>query len=362
MKTNVSERRMRAARQEVYTDTDRFARELSGIFDHEWVMIARAGAVREAGDFLAARVGRRPVFIIRQKDGSIKAFANFCLHRYTKLVTGCGSAKRIVCPYHSWTYDLSGSLIGVTERDGFADLDTTGLGLEELACEIWLGFVFVSRRHDLDPVASRLQPLADHISHYGLSDYDDRYTFNEEIWDGNWKLVFENFVECYHVTHAHKGSIGPSNPTELAELGPRDNPHFSVHYNPYGSEFLPEIHNQALDAQEQKRLHVIGVYPNMLLAIDPNFVWWMMLEPEAIDRTNARWGLSFSPHAMQGMSDPDAYAESIRKLIKIATEEDKGIVARVQEGSTFGTEEPGFLHASLETYVREFRLYLDRML
>ena len=354
--------RLRAAPQSVYTDAALLEREQEAVFDREWVFIARAGAVPDAGDYLTAKVGRRPVFIVRQKDGTIRAFANFCLHRYARLLGGCGNASRIVCPYHSWTYDISGSLIGVTERKGFQDIDKRDLALEELACEVWLGFVFVSRRHDLEPVAARLKLLGDHLVRYSLTDLEDRYTFNEELWAGNWKLVFENFVECYHVTHAHKGSIGPTNPTALAELGPRGHRHFSIHYNPYGPDDLPEIHNDALTADERRYLHVIGIYPNALVAIDPNFVWWMMLEPQAVDRTNARWGLSFSPLAMRGMQDPDGYAETIRETIAVATEEDKEIVARVQDGAGYGASEPGYLHSALEIYVNEWRRYLDRML
>ncbi|MDH3743414.1 MAG: Rieske 2Fe-2S domain-containing protein, partial [Hyphomicrobiales bacterium] len=286
----------------------------------------------------------------------------YCLHRYARLLDGCGNAQRIVCPYHAWTYDASGALIGITDPDGFVDVDKADLSLEKLACEVWLGFVFVSVNHELAPVEQRLKPLADHLSRYGLSEFEDRYSFNEEIWDGNWKLVFENFVECYHVTYAHKQSIGPTNPTHLAELGPRGEPHFSIHHNPYRVEDYPEIHNETLDEDERRRLHVIGIYPNLLVAIDPNFVWWMMLEPLAVDRTNARWGLSFSPQAMQKMTDPDAYAEAIRNVIRIATDEDKEIVARVQDGAGFGTEQSGYLHSSLEIYVDEFRRYVERMM
>ena len=179
---------------------------------------------------------------------------------------------------------------------------------------------------------------------------------------GNWKLVHENLVACYPDTYAHKGSSGQTNPTKLAELGPAGFRQFSVHYNPYRIEDSPEVYNEALNEEERRRLHVIGIYPNLLLAIDPNFVWWMQLEPQAVDRTNGRWGLSYSPLAMQGMKEPDAYAEKILEVIGIATKEDKQVVTRVQEGVAFGAPEPGYLHGSLEIYVDEFRQYLDRML
>ncbi len=354
--------RLRAAGQDVYTAPDLLSEEQEKVFDRDWVLIARAGSVPGAGDYLAAKVGQRPVFIVRQKDGSIRAFANFCLHRYARLLGGCGSTARIVCPYHSWTYDISGDLIGISERDGFHNLEKEGLKLHELACEVWLGFVFVSLKHDLEPVAKRLGALADHLVRYDIDTHEDRYVFNDEVWAGNWKLVYENFVECYHVTHAHKRSIGPTNPTKLAETGERNHQHFSAHYNPYGPDDLPEVHIPTLTSDERRYLHVIGIYPNALVAVDPNFVWWMMLEPEATDRTNSRWGLSFSKQAMQGMKDPDGYAETVRETIAIATEEDKEIVARVQDGACFGASEPGYLHSALEAYVKEFRLYLDRMM
>ena len=354
--------RLRAARQTVYTNPALLAEEQARIFDQEWVFIARAGALEQPGDYVTARLGRKPVIVIRQDDGSIRAFANYCLHRYTRLLDGCGNAQRIVCPYHAWTYDVSGALIGITESAGFCDVDKKDMHLEELACEEWHGFVFVAIRKDLSPVAKRLEGLLPYVERYGLGSFDDRYATLDELWDGNWKLVFENFVECYHVTYAHKQSIGPTNPTNLAELGPRDERHFSIHHNPYRVEDYPEIHNEKLNSDERRRLHVIGIYPNLLIAIDPNFIWWMMLEPLAVDRTNARWGLSFSPEAMAGMADPDGYAQTIHNVIRTATDEDKVIVARVQEGTEFGAASVGYLHNELEIYVDEFRRYVERMM
>ncbi len=371
---------LRGALQREYTDPTVFERELTRVFDRDWVLVGRQGTIPKPGDYMTGKLGKRPVVCIRQKDGSIRAFANVCLHRYARLLDGRGNKSRIVCPYHAWTYEISGQLIGITDPKGFGSACKEEMGLRELACEVWLGFVFVSLNRDLPSMSSKLAPLTAHLAHYGLDSYEDRYTFDEEVWAGNWKLVYENFVECYHVTYAHKGSIGPTNPTALAEcstaiwmrthldcraaaeVGSRGQSQFSIHYNPYRPEDYPEIHNLTLDIDERRRLLVIGVYPNALIALDANFVWWMMLEPQAIDRTNGRWGLSFSPLAMTKMKDPVGYAESIRKTIQTATDEDKRVVSAVQAGVSFGSPEPGFLHGTLEIYVDEFRQYLDRML
>ena len=353
---------LRGALQAEYTSQAVFDRELTQVFDQDWVLVGRQGTIPNPGDYMTASMGRRPIVCLRQKDGSIRAFANFCLHRYAQLLNGRGTVGRIVCPYHAWTYETTGRLIGITDPNGFGTACKDNMGLRELGCEVWLGFVFVSLRRDLPSIARKLAPLATHLAHYELDTYEDRYVIDDEIWAGNWKFVYENFVECYHVTHAHKGSIGPTNPTRLAETGPRGEAQFSVHYNPYRPEDYPEIHNEALDGDERRRLLVIGIYPNGLVAIDANFVWWMMLEPQALDRTNGRWGLSFSPKAMRNMKDPAGYAEKIREVIRIATDEDKRVVAAVQKGAAFGAAEPGYLHGTLEIYVDEFRKYLDIML
>ncbi len=96
--------------------------------------------------------------------------------------------------------------------------------------------------------------------------------------------------------------------------------------------------------------------------MDANFCWYLMLEPDAVNVTNSRWGLSYTPHAIKGMKEPEKYTAEIKQLFDTAFEEDKEMVARVQDGANFAAAEPGHLHSSLEVYVDEFRQYIDRML
>lgn len=353
--------RFRASKQRDYTDPETLAAEQSGIFDNDWVMIGRSGVAAEAGSYMTARVGNKPIAVIRQRDGSLKAFANFCLHRYARLLDGAGKSNRIVCPYHSWTYDLNGQLIGVPDREGFCNVATRDLYLEELACEEFLGFIYVALRKDLPPLSERLSELATLVAPYGLENWLDLHVVQEEIWDGNWKFVIENFIESYHTTYAHKRSIGPTNPTQLAEKGPVGHPYFNIHSNSYRLEDLPEVHNPRLAAEDRNKFHVIGLYPNGLAAIDANFMWWMSLEPIAPGRSNARWGLSFAPEAKENMADFDGYVTEIKRIIEIATEEDKEMVGRAQDGASFDSAEPGYLHDWLEEYVHEFQGYVQRM-
>jgi len=111
--------KMLAPRQETFTDRDLFKQELKKVFDADWVMMGRAGSIPEPGDFFTASLGERPIILMRQQDSSIKAMGNFCLHRYTQLLKGSGSAKKIFCPYHYWSYALDGQLKVVPNREGF---------------------------------------------------------------------------------------------------------------------------------------------------------------------------------------------------------------------------------------------------
>ena len=355
---NVSSR-MSAPKQQTYTDPHIFHNEIASIFNHDWVMVGRAGAIPNPGDYMTAFLGQRPVIVMRQQDGSIRTMANYCLHRYVKLLEGSGSTKSIVCPYHCWTYKLDGELIGVPEREGFCTEDIEGVTLETLATDEYLGYVFVSLRKDLPPVADRLQNLSLILKNFELDRYEDQHVVHEEIWNANWKLIYHNFIESYHVTYTHTMSIGPANPTKLVEYGPVGNPNFTIHSNSYVRE--PDIYNPQLNKDEVRRFYVTGVFPNGLIAVDPNFVWWMALEPKSVDQTNARWGLSFSHHAMKTMPDPEKFVKEIINVIEIATTEDKEMVERMQTGANFGSDKAGLLHAPLEVHIKEFDDYVMRL-
>ena len=352
------ERHIEAAPQSAYTDPDVLQSELAQVFGQDWVMVGRAGLIPEHGDYFTAMVGMKPVIIMRREDGSVAAMGNFCLHRYARLLEGAGNAKRITCPYHHWTYQSSGALMGIPDRAGFDREKLAGRRLVPLHCEEVLGFVFVSLLPQPQSVAERLSGLNELIERFDLGAYEDRHVVHEEVWEGNWKLVIENFIESYHTTYTHPRSIGPSNPTHLAEFGPWGDPNFAIHSNSYRPEDIPPIHNPDLTEDEQKRFYVISLFPNGLAAVDANFVWWMALEPLGVGRCNARWGLSYAPGTM-AQAEAKTFCDEVRRIIEIATEEDKEMVARVQSGAAFATPDPGVLHAPLELNIKEFNNYLS---
>ncbi|CAA0088293.1 Carnitine monooxygenase oxygenase subunit [Halioglobus japonicus] len=354
--------KMLAPSQETFTSSALFERELSTIFDSDWVMMGRAGSIPEPGDYFTAQLGKRPIILMRQKDSSIKAMGNYCLHRYTQLLTGCGSTKNIVCPYHYWSYALDGQLEGVPNKQGFCPGDLEEAELVSLACEVFMGYIFVSLKQDRVPVSTRLAGLAEVLSNFGLERYEDHFVEHQDTWNANWKLICHNFIESYHVTYTHKKSIGPTNPTKAAEYGPVGEPYHTVHSNSYAADHFPEVFNTRLDDSEKTRFYVMGVFPNGLIAIEPNFVWWMALEPVAANKTNSRWGVSFLPETLKRLDEPEQFIQDTVELLVTATSEDKEMVERMQRGSMFGAEKAGPLHAPLEIHIKDFDDYIRRQM
>jgi nitrite reductase/ring-hydroxylating ferredoxin subunit len=159
-------------------------------------------------------------------DGSVKAFDNVCLHRQSQVVTGCGTAKRFTCPYHAWTYDNAGRLVGVPGREGVPEVTVKSDGLTELPAAEFAGFLWVA----LDPldtgatldVAAHLGPLADELDSWGFGRWSP---LGEKVLDSpiNWKLAVDTFAENYHFATVHRqtfATIARSNCTVFDSYGP----------------------------------------------------------------------------------------------------------------------------------------------
>ena len=193
------------------------------------------------GAYCTKTVMGRSILLTRTSDGSVKAFDNVCLHRQSRVVTGCGTAKRFTCPYHAWTYDNTGRLIRVPGREGFPDAAIASAakpgaagrrqtdagphsdGLAELPATEFAGFLWVS----LNPgatldVAAHLGPLADELDSWGIGRWSP---LGEKVLDSpiNWKLAIDTFAENYHFATVHQqtfATIARSNCTVFDSYGP----------------------------------------------------------------------------------------------------------------------------------------------
>ena len=195
-----------------YTDSTFGALELDEVFGRSWLFVAHADELPEPGDYVVLRQLREPIVLVRGDDGRIRALYNSCQHRGGPIVQEASghAGRRLVCSYHSWTYDLDGTLVGLPSQQDFGDVDRDCLGLKRVRCEQWGSFVFVN----LDPDAG---PLLDALGVVGRDLHDqlgggegvgpvhllDRRTIEVE---GNWKLTVDANIETYHVNTVHRAS------------------------------------------------------------------------------------------------------------------------------------------------------------
>ncbi|MDH3667210.1 MAG: aromatic ring-hydroxylating dioxygenase subunit alpha [Paracoccaceae bacterium] len=190
-----------------YTDPDLWRAEFPAIFFRHWHYVCHDSALAEPGDYVTTAIHDQELFLTRGHDGGIRAFYNVCAHRGHVLVEGRGSKNRLVCPYHAWTYDLTGRLIGAPgsgKTEGFVRSD---ICLSDVRVDQMLGFVFVNLDPDAPPLAEYVGDLPEvmRAAVPGLEDMRPQQGtdyFGQDI-ACNWKVLVDNFLECYHCEPAH---------------------------------------------------------------------------------------------------------------------------------------------------------------
>jgi phenylpropionate dioxygenase-like ring-hydroxylating dioxygenase large terminal subunit len=187
-----------------YVDPEVLRREHERIFRSAWQYAGHTGEVPAPGTFFASRAGRTPVVVTRARDGELRAFLNVCRHRGHQVVEGAGERETLQCPYHAWTYGLDGSLRSAPRADELAGFDRGELGLCRVAVDTWGPFVFVNIASEPEPLADALGSMPAQVAELGL-DVDALVFYKrwETEVEANWKVVCENFLECYHCSVAH---------------------------------------------------------------------------------------------------------------------------------------------------------------
>ncbi|MGQ0509841.1 MAG: aromatic ring-hydroxylating oxygenase subunit alpha [Betaproteobacteria bacterium] len=185
-----------------YRDPAHYERELESIWYRGWIAAGREEEIPESGDWRVVRIGTQSIVLTRGGDGAVRGFHNTCRHRGSVLCTaeqGRFARERIVCPYHSWTYDLEGALVATPRRMKTPDFDKADFPLHPVATECWGGFVFVRlegrRKFDLGT-------LPDRFRNHGFQNLRIGKRIVADV-KANWKLLAENFSECFHCPPVH---------------------------------------------------------------------------------------------------------------------------------------------------------------
>lgn len=193
-----------------YTDPEILGREMAVLFGRSWQIAGRESDLSEPGAYLTFDVGSEPVLVARGHDMVLHAMFNVCAHRGMRLATGAGTTRRLVCPYHRWTYDLDGSLVSAPYSTHLSGgFDKASVRLPPARVDTWGGFVFVNLDPEAEDLRSYLGGMVDRWDEYhpdwgGLREAT-RLTYTEPF---NWKIFMENSTDYYHIPFIHEGSLG----------------------------------------------------------------------------------------------------------------------------------------------------------
>ncbi|MGW7595699.1 aromatic ring-hydroxylating oxygenase subunit alpha, partial [Streptomyces rubiginosohelvolus] len=192
-------------RSEAYTDPKWHAVDLEAILGRTWQWVCHVEKLTRPGSYVATTVAEMPVIVVRDRSEQLRVFYNVCKHRAHELLSGEGTTRTIVCPYHAWTYDLSGALVRARQTDRMETFDRSGICLHRIQVEEFCGFVYVNLDPAARPLAEQAPDLATEITQRapdiaGLT-HAKRLHYDVRT---NWKNVIDNFLECYHCHIAHK--------------------------------------------------------------------------------------------------------------------------------------------------------------
>ena len=190
---------------EAYTDAKWADVEKDAIFAKTWQWVCHREKLSTHGSYVTTEVAGQPIVVVRNKEGDLRAFYNVCKHRAHVIMQGEGVARRLACPYHAWTYDLEGQLVGAPHTEHLVDFNKSDICLTSIQVEIFCGFVFVNLDPDAPSLKEQSGALGEEIMHWapdveGLT-FAHRLTYDIQ---SNWKNVVDNFLECYHCPTAHK--------------------------------------------------------------------------------------------------------------------------------------------------------------
>ena len=251
-----------------YRDADVLERERSEILERTPLAIAPSAQVSAANDFVVREILGRSTLVVRGDDGTARVFLNYCRHRGARPADGEGNARRFTCPYHAWSYDSQGRLVGIPGRDGFAGIDPAEHGLVELPSEERHGFVWAvltaGAPIDLD---DHLGELGDELAtwNYGDWQYLTETEFSSPV---NWKNALEAFAESYHFPFVHGESVIGQNTVANTSVHDTYGRHHRIGFPFNWITLLND--DPSGDWSPRSNMGVIyWIYPNLVLANSP---------------------------------------------------------------------------------------------
>ena len=357
----------RTLEQKYFVSPEIFAEEQRKIFLKQWVLVGHQSQLKKSGDFFLATIAGESLIVVRDQKSEVRGFYNVCRHRGTRLKEdACGHASVIQCPYHAWTYGLDGRLTGAPHMDEVPGFDKADYSLHPVNLGLFEGFIFVNLGNSALTAASRASlpsgerkkergyvslerwfaPLNGKFSRWNMSilrpakrvEYDVR---------ANWKLMFENYSECYHCPGVH--------PT-LSKISPYDSAENDLTEGPFLGGFMKINQGKSLtmsgnacalgitdkeEAGEEERgtrVFYYSIFPNMLLSMHPEYVMVHQLWPQSPERTLIVCDWFFHPDAF---NRKDFRPEDAIEFWDMTNKQDWHVCELSQQGIASGAYQPG---------------------
>jgi len=347
----------RAMPPAVYTSEEFLKRELEDVFAKDWICVGRSSSLANAGDYVTYELAGQPIFVIRDKDGTLRAMSNVCLHRMSTLLEGSGNKKTVVCPYHAWSYNLDGTLRGAPAMELNEGFCKEQYRLPQVRCEEWLGWIMVTLNPDAPHVLSQLADVEALIHDYQMENYTE--TFHEtHVWDTNWKILAENFMESYHLPVCHAGTIGGL--SKLKDMVcPEGLPAFNYH-TILKDDGLPialaHKDNTRMTGDRRRTTFLLAIYPSLLITLTPGYFWYLSLHPRGVGQVHITFGGGMAPEYMKS-EQAQEHLRQAKALLDDVNVEDRGCTEKVYRGVCAGLSRPGHL-SHLERPNYDFAQYL----
>jgi choline monooxygenase len=350
-----------------YTDPQILEIEREKIFRRTWQLVGTLdqacgevnGAKRTISDpesYFTTEVAGEPIIVVRDKQGTLRAFSNVCRHRAGPIALGSGCKNVLRCQYHGWTYTLDGRLIGTPDVEGVEFFDRSTMGMVPLRVETWEKFIFVNFAQNAEPLAAYLGEIPDQARGFQF----DGLQFAERrdyVIDCNWKAYVDNYLEGYHIPIAHPGLM-----REIDYAQYRTDT-----YRYYSQQFAPIRAMKPSDAGErfyapgtglQEALY-FWIFPNLMLNIYPDNISTNVIVPLLVDKTLTIFEWFFhevdSPKTRERIQKAVAFSDEVQQ-------EDILLCENVQKGLRSATYDRGRYSVKRENGVHHFHKLLSEFL
>ncbi len=331
--------------QRYFATPEIFAQEKEHIFTRQWLCVGHQNQIVEPGSFFLQEVLGESLIILRDQTGTVRSFYNLCRHRGTRLCENSSGrfSQSMQCPYHAWTYGLDGRLLGAPHMDHIAGFDKAEHGLQAAHVALWEGFIFVNLAPQPQPFATAFAPVLGKFEHWNIPPLHAAKRLTYDV-RANWKLIFQNYSECYHCPLVHPA---------LAKLTPYDQGENDLVEGPFLGGFMPipkagsmTMSGKACGVpvgdirdEDEHRVYYYSIFPNMLLSLHPDYVMYHTLWPQSPERVLIHCDWLFHPDSF---ADSNFNPHDAIEFWDMTNRQDWHVCEMSQAGISSRQYRPGF--------------------